>query len=119
MDKKNLYDKLLKYSEWIEYNNILNIDINKLIKTIDINELLNFNDILIKNKVKTCSVNDINKWLEYWVRIFKMKSRKYIINSIRIIDEVLKDYKKYEGYSTLHNDGKIMDYTDYIKSQID
>jgi hypothetical protein len=114
MSKSNYLDKLKEYSEWIEYNNILKIskDIKSKVDTTEIEEL---NNILIKNGVDTIGSFNIDNWFNFWFKIFHRKANVYIKNSQRIIDEVMDKYKHWEGYSTIPNDGKVIDYSPYIK----
>ena len=115
MSKSNYLDKLREYSEWIEYDNILKINKENIKSKVDPYEIEELNNILIKNGVDTIKSFNIDDWFSFWFKIFHKKSNKYIINSQRIIDEVVSKYKHWEGYSTIPNDGKIPDYSEYIK----
>ena len=115
MSKANYLNKLKEYSEWIEYNNILKIDKEIIISEIDPSEIEELNNILLSNGVKTVKIFDIDNWLNFWFKIFQKKSKIYIKKSQRIIDEVVDKYKHWEGYSTIPNDGKIIDYSPYIE----
>lgn len=116
MSKSGYLDKLIEYSEWIEYNNILKLNKENIKSKADPLEIEELNNILLKNGVKTIKIFNLDNWLNFWFNIFKRKSNIYINNSQRIIDEVLKKYKHFEGYSTIPNDSsKIIDYDPYIK----
>jgi len=115
MSKSNYLDKLREYSEWIEYDNILKINKENIKSKVNPYEIEELNNILIKNGVNTIKSFNIDDWFSFWFKIFHKKSNKYIINSQRIIDEVVSKYKHWEGYSTIPNDGKIPDYSEYIK----
>lgn len=114
MSKSNYLDKLKEYSEWIEYNNILKIDKNIKSK-VDPSEIEELNNILIRNGVNTIKSFNIDSWFNFWFKIFHIKSNTYLKKSQRIIDEVMDKYKHWEGYSTIPNDGKIIDYSPYLK----
>jgi len=117
MTKSNYLDKLKEYLEWIEYNNILKLNKQNIISKIDEDEIEELNDILLKNGVKTIKIFDIDRWLDFWFNIFQKKSKLYLKNSERIIDEILKKYKHWEGYSTIPNDSsKVIDYSPYISN---
>lgn len=115
---KNKYlEKLKEYSEWIEYNNILKLDKNIIKLKVDVKEIEELNNILLKNGAKTIKKFDIDKWFDFWFNVFEKKSKLYLKKSQRIINEVLKKYKHWEGYSTIPNDdSKIIDYTKYISN---
>ena len=115
MSKSNYLDKLNEYSEWIEYNNILKISKENIKSKVDPSEIEDLNNILIKNGVNTIRSFNIDNWFNFWFKTFHRKSNIYLENSQRIIDEVVDKYKHFEGYSTIPNDGKIMDYSPYIK----
>lgn len=115
MSKESYFDKLKEYSEWIEYNNILKIDKENIKSKVDMIEIEELNNILIKNGVYTIKSFNIDNLFNLWFKIFHKKSKIYIKNSKRIIDEVLDKYKHWEGYSTMPNDVKIIDYSSYIK----
>jgi hypothetical protein len=115
MSKSNYLDKLKEYSEWIEYNNILKISKEIIKSKVDPSEIERLNDILIKNDVNTIRSFNIDNWFNFWFKIFHKKSNIYLKNSQRIIDEVVDKYKHFEGYSTIPNDDKIIDYSPYIK----
>lgn len=115
MSKSNYLDKLKEYSEWIEYNNILKISKENIKSKVDPSEIEDLNNILIKNGVNTIRSFNIDNWFNFWFKIFHRKSNIYLKNSQRIIDEVVDKYKHFEGYSTIPNDGKIIDYSPYIK----
>lgn len=115
MSKSNYLDKLKEYSEWIEYNNILKISKENIKSKVEPSEIERLNDILIKNGVNTIRSFNIDNWFNFWFKIFHRKSNIYLKNSQRIIDEVVDKYKHFEGYSTIPNDGKIIDYSPYIK----
>lgn len=115
MSKSNYLDKLKEYSEWIEYNNILKISKDNIKSKVDTTEIEELNNILIKNGVDTIGSFNIYNWFNFWFKIFHRKANVYIKNSQRIIDEVMDKYKHWEGYSTIPNDGKVIDYSTYIK----
>lgn len=115
MSKSNYLDKLKEYSEWIEYNNILKISKDNIKSKVDTTEIEELNNILIKNGVDTIGSFNIDNWFNFWFKIFHRKANVYIKNSQRIIDEVMDKYKHWEGYSTIPNDGKVIDYSTYIK----
>lgn len=115
MPKSNYLDKLKEYSEWIEYNNILKISKENIKSKVDPSEIEDLNNILIKNGVDTIRTFDIDNWFNFWFKIFNRKANIYLKNSQRIIDEVVDKYKHWEGYSTIPNDGKVIDYSPYIK----
>lgn len=115
ISKPNYLDKLKEYSEWIEYNNILKISKETVKSKVDPSEIERLNEILIKNDVNTIKSFNIDEWFNFWFKIFHRKSNLYLKNSQRIIDEVVDKYKHFEGYSTIPNDGKIIDYFPYIK----
>jgi hypothetical protein len=115
MSKSNYLDKLKEYSEWIEYNNILKISKENIKSKVDPSEIEDLNNILIKNGVDTIRTFDIDNWFNFWFKIFNRKANIYLKNSQRIIDEVVDKYKHWEGYSTIPNDGKVIDYSPYIK----
>jgi hypothetical protein len=115
MPKSNYLDKLKEYSEWIEYNNILKISKENIKSKVDPSEIEDLNNILIKNGVDTIRTFDIDNWFNFWFKIFNRKTNTYLKNSQRIIDEVVDKYKHWEGYSTIPNDGKVIDYSPYIK----
>ena len=129
LDKK-LYDFEISYyistnmpNEFSEYES------NEYIKVFDVenlrkenikskvhpSEIEDLNNILIKNGVNTIKSFNIDNWFNFWFKIFHRKSNIYLKNSQRIIDEVMDKYKHWEGYSTIPNDGKIIDYSPYIK----
>lgn len=115
MSKSNYLDKLKEYSEWIEYNNILKISKDNIKSKVDTTEIEELNNILIKNGVDTIRSFNIDNWFNFWFKIFNRKANIYLKNSQRIIDEVMDKYKHWEGYSTIPNDGKVIDYSPYIK----
>jgi hypothetical protein len=115
MSKSNYLDKLKEYSQWIEYNNILKISKDNIKSKVDITEIEELNNILIKNGVDTIRSFNIDNWFNFWFKIFNRKANIYLKNSQRIIDEVMDKYKHWEGYSTIPNDGKVIDYSPYIK----
>jgi hypothetical protein len=115
MSKSNYLDKLNEYSEWIEYNNILKISKENIKSKVDPSEIEDLNNILIKNGVNTIRSFNIDNWFNFWFKTFHRKSNIYLENSQRIIDEVVDKYKHFEEYSTIPNDGKIIDYSPYIK----
>lgn len=115
MSKSNYLDKLKEYSEWIEYNNILKISKDNIKSKVDTTEIEELNNILIKNGVDTIRSFNIDNWFNFWFKIFNRKANIYLKNSKRIIDEVMDKYKHWEGYSTIPNDGKVIDYSPYIK----
>ena len=115
MSKSNYLDKLNEYSEWIEYNNILKISKENIKSKVDPSEIEDLNNILIKNGVNTIRSFNIDNWFNFWFKTFHRKSNIYLENSQRIIDEVVDKYKHSEEYSTIPNDGKIIDYSPYIK----
>jgi hypothetical protein len=116
MSKSGYLDKLMEYSECIEYNNILKLNKENIKSKVDPVEIEELNNILLKNGVKTIKIFNLDNWFNFWFKILQKKSNIYIKNSKRIIDEVLKKYKHFEGYSTIPNDSsKIIDYTPYLK----
>lgn len=115
MSKSNYLDKLKEYSQWIEYNNILKIGKDNIKSKVDITEIEELNNILIKNGVDTIKSFNIDNWFNFWFKIFHRKANIYLKNSQRIIDEVMDKYKHWEGYSTIPNDDKVIDYSPYIK----
>lgn len=115
MPKSNYLDKLKEYSEWIEYNNILKISKENIKSKVDPSEIEDLNNILIKNGVNTIRTFNIDNWFNFWFKIFHRKANIYLKKSQRIIDEVLDKYKNFEGYSTIPNDCRIIDYSPYIK----
>ena len=115
MSKSNYLDKLNEYSEWIEYNNILKISKENIKSKVNPSEIEDLNNILIKNGVNTIRSFNIDNWFNFWFKTFHRKSNIYLENSQRIIDEVVDKYKHFEEYSTIPNDGKIIDYSPYIK----
>jgi hypothetical protein len=115
MSKSGYLDKLMEYSEWIEYNNILKLDKENIKSKVDPSEIEELNNILLKNGVRTIKIFNLDNWFNFWFNILKKKSNIYIKNSQRIIDEVLKKYKHFEEYSTIPNDSsKVIDYTPYL-----
>jgi hypothetical protein len=115
MSKSGYLDKLMEYSEWIEYNNILKLDKENIKSKVDPSEIEELNNILLKNGVRTIKTFNLDNWFNFWFNILKKKSNIYIKNSQRIIDEVLKKYKHFEEYSTIPNDSsKVIDYTPYL-----
>ena len=116
MSKTNYLNKLKEYSEWIEYNNILKIDKEKIKSKVDLSEIETLNLILIKNGVNTIKLFNIDNWFNFWFKIFHRKANTYIKNSQRIIEEVMNKYKHNEIYSTIPKDyDKIIDYLPYLK----
>lgn len=115
MSESDYLDKLKEYSQWVEYKNILKIDIENIKSKVEPSEIEELNNILIKNAVSTIKSYDIDNWFNFWFKVFHRKSKTYIKNSQRIIDEFMDKYKHWEGYSTIPNDGKIIDYFPYIK----
>ena len=115
MSKSNYLDKLNEYPEWIEYNNILKISKENIKSKVNPSEIEDLNNILIKNGVNTIRSFNIDNWFNFWFKTFHRKSNIYLENSQRIIDEVVDKYKHFEEYSTIPNDGKIIDYSPYIK----
>ena len=119
-ERSSKEEALKKLKEWETYKlyyNIKNIKLNILLRQLKQEEVDYFNRILIKNEVKTISSNDIERWLNYWFKIFKRKSNVFIKNSERILEEVEKDWKLFVEY--LNNDydnSKIIDYTPYISN---
>jgi hypothetical protein len=115
MSKFGYLDKLMEYSEWIEYNNILKLNKENIKSKVDPSEIEELNNILLKNGVRTIKTFNLDNWFNFWFNILKKKSNIYIKNSQRIIDEVLKKYKHFEEYSTIPNDSsKVIDYTPYL-----
>jgi hypothetical protein len=122
LSKSEYTKKLNNYIETIEYMNIINFEedilINKImINKLCINELYAFNNILISNGVKTPDINNINTYVKKWFKIFNRKAKIFLIKQYRIIDEVLKDYKKFEGYTTEHPN-RIINYDEYLDSNL-
>lgn len=116
MSKSGYLDKLMEYSECIEYNNILKLNKENIKSKVHPVEIEELNIILLKNGVKTIKIFNLDNWFNFWFKILQRKSNIYIKNSKRIIDEVLKKYKHFEGYSTIPNDSsKVIDYTPYLK----
>jgi hypothetical protein len=120
LNKLEYTKKLSNYSETIEYMRIVNFEENILIHQIKsnqlcIDELYEFNDILISNGVKTPNIKNIDFYIKKWFKIFKTKSKVFLIKQYRIIDEVLKDYKKYENYTTEYPN-IIVNYNEYINN---
>jgi hypothetical protein len=116
MSKSGYFNKLMEYSEWIEYNNILKLNKENIKSKVDSSEIEELNNILLKNGVKTIKIFNIDNWFNFWFKILQRKSNIYIKNSQRIMDEVLKKYKNFEEYSTIPNDGsKVIDYTPYLR----
>ena len=69
-----------------------------------------------KNWIKTILSDNIILWLNYWFKIFKRKADIFLKNSERILKEIEEDWKIYEQYvSSIPNDGKVIDYSPYIK----
>lgn len=117
MSKSGYLDKLKEYSEWIEYNNILKLNKENIQSKVDLTEIEDLNNILLINGVKTLKSFNLDNWFNFWFKIFERKSKIYIKNSQRIIDEVIKKYKHFEGYSTIPNDSsRVIDYTPYLKN---
>lgn len=117
ISKPNYLIKLQEYSEWIEYSNILKLNKCMIKSNISEIELKYLNDILIKNDVKTITIFNVDNWIDFWFKIFKKKSKLYLKNAQRIIDEVMNKYKKWEGYSTIPNDSsKNIDYQPFIST---
>jgi hypothetical protein len=116
MSKSGYINKLMEYSEWIEYNNILKLNKENIKSKVNQIEIEELNNILLKNGVKTIKKFNFENWFNFWFRILQRKSNIYINNSQRIIDEVIKRYKHFEEYSTIPNDSsKVIDYTPYLK----
>jgi hypothetical protein len=116
MSRSGYFNKLMEYSEWIEYNNILKLNKENIKSKVDPVEIEELNNILLKNGVKTIKTFNLDNWFNFWFKIIQRKSNIYIKNSQRIIDEVLKKYNHFEEYSTIPNDSsKIIDYTPYLK----
>lgn len=67
--------------------------------------------------IKTITIFNVDNWIDFWFKIFKKKSKLYLKNAQRIIDEVMNKYKKWEGYSTIPNDSsKNIDYQPFIST---
>lgn len=113
-------NRLREWETYKLYNSVKNPKLDSLIKDLNKEEVDVFNNLLIKNGVKTISTNDIEKWLNYWFKIFKRKSDVFLRNSERILKEVEEDWSIYEqyvstDYSTIPNEDKIIDYSPYIE----
>lgn len=110
---------LIRLKEWETYkvyDSIENIKLEILENKLTIEEVNHFNSLLIKNNVKTISSDNILIWLNHWFKIFRRKAAIFLKNSERILGEIEDDWKKYKQYvSTIPNDGKIIDYSPYIK----
>lgn len=110
---------LIRLKEWETYkiyDSIKNIKLELLLDKLTKSEVQQFNSLLIKNDVKTISSDNIMLWIDYWFRIFRRKSDIFLKNSERILKEIEKDWKIYEQYvSTIPNDGKVIDYSPYIR----
>ena len=86
-----------------------------LVSQLKQKEVDDFNDILIKNDVKTITSNSIETWLNFWFKIFKLKSDVSLKNSERILNEIEKDWEIFETYvSNTYNKSKVIDYNKYI-----
>lgn len=111
-------DALLRLKDWETYklyDNIKNIKISILVSQLNQKEVDYFNDILIKNNVKTITSYNIETWLNFWFKIFKLKSNIFLKNSERILDEIEKDWIIFEKYvSNTYNNSKVIDYKKYI-----
>jgi len=102
---------LFRLKEWETYKELEILE-NKLTKE----EVEQLNSLLIRNDVKTISSDNIMTWLNYWFKIFRRKADIFLKNSERILEEIEEDWKIYEQYvSSIPNDGKVIDYSPYIK----
>lgn len=104
-DRLEYVKRLREYNETIEYEKINKLDEDVLIDKILFNpicivELHRFNDILISNGVKTYNIDNIKTYVKKWIKIFKTKSKIFLIRQYKIIDEIMEDMKKYENYNT-------------------
>lgn len=115
MSKSELLNKLKDYSQWIEYNNILEVDKEKLKLKIDKKEIEDLNNILLENGVRTIKNFDIDIWFKFWFKVFKKNAKVYLKNSQRMIDEILEKYKL-EEYSTWPNTEKVVNYSEFLKN---
>lgn len=110
---------LIRLKEWETYkvyDSIKNIKLEILENKLTSEEVNEFNSLLIKNGVKTISSNNIMIWLNYWFKIFKRKANIFLEKSERILEEIEKDWKKFENYTTsIPGYPKIIDYTPYLK----
>ena len=111
-------DAILRLKDWETYklyDNIKNIKMSILVSQLKQKEVDDFNDILIKNDVKTITSNSIETWLNFWFKIFKLKSDVFLKNSERILNEIEKDWEIFETYvSNTYNKSKVIDYNKYI-----
>ena len=112
-------EALIRLKEWETYkiyDNIKNIKLELLVDKLKKEEVHKFNSFLKKNGIKTILSDNIILWLNYWFKIFKRKADIFLKNSERILKEIEEDWKIYEQYvSSIPNDGKVIDYSPYIK----
>ena len=113
--KEEALKRLKKWETYKVYDNVKNIKMDILLKRISQKEVNCFNNILIKNKVRTISSDNIEIWLYCWFKIFKRKSNIFINNSERILKEIEKDWEMFEKY-VFNDSSKIIDYAPYISS---
>ncbi len=118
MSSKEYLEKLKEFSEWEEYNNILNISKDNVKSKVSVWEIKELNDIFLLNNVKTIKNFNIDDWFDFWFNIFNKKSNLYLRRSKRIISEIVDKYKHFENYDTIPKDYSIiMDYSEFISNK--
>lgn len=80
MSSKEYLEKLKEFSEWEEYNNILNISKDNVKSKVSVWEIKELNDIFLLNNVKTIKNFNIDDWFDFWFNIFNKKSNLYLRN---------------------------------------
>lgn len=123
LDENILKNKLDEYYIRKEYLDILSLDIKKIISDLSNNtqELYLLNNYFIDENVQDffpfiLKIDDIDVYINNWMKIIKNNAKKLIKKQDNIIKEVIEDL----NYSTKYDisESTIMNYNEYIKENL-
>jgi hypothetical protein len=122
-----LKDELKKYEVSIEYNNLLEFDVNEFKNDIKNNSINfeEFNNILLRNDVGNF-LDFINynlstdKYIDCWFKIIYSNIKKLLEKQTNIIKEVIEDINKLNNYSSEYpvNEKVVLNYIQYLNDNI-
>jgi hypothetical protein len=122
-----LKDELKNYEVRIEYNNLLEFDVNKFKNDIKNNSINfeEFNNILLRNDVGNF-LDFINynlstdKYIDCWFKIIYSNIKKLLEKQTNIIKEVIEDINKLNNYSSEYpvNEKVVLNYIQYLNDNI-